>query len=120
MALFLASVVVLALAGGMFTFIRTTRATSEAQKTQAELTRLAETVKAAPFVACSPGDPAAAYAAAAGLPTAAVTVQYLSAPASGVGTFAPTCPGSSEDRVQRVTVQHGGTSAQIVKRRGVT
>lgn len=125
-ALLLASTVVLALAAGMFTLLRTTDLTSRSQRMQAALTTVAESVKAEAYIDCAT---TTSYAVAdpEGPATAAVTgVRYWDATPAGaeLGRFVgPPCP--SPDRgAQRITVQvelDGRTvSAEIVKRKSST
>jgi len=119
-ALLLASIVVLALAAGVFTMLRTTQEVSAAQRKQAALTQATESIKAEPFSQCAT---TATYAAAVPAGTTVDRIEYLDAPSAGaeVGTFRAACPSNpAEDRVQRITISIQGTSAQIVKRRGVT
>jgi hypothetical protein len=113
----LASVVVLALAAGLLTMLRTTQEVSAAQRTQAALTRAAESVKAVPFQACAD---TTTYASAVPTGASVVGVEHLTSPppGAGVGAFvAPTTPCVvGADRVQRVRVKVGSATAEIVKR----
>jgi hypothetical protein len=114
-ALLLVSIVVLGLAAGIFTMLKTTQAVSKAQRDQAALTAATESIKSDTWVPCAVES---TYAVPSGVTI--TTIEYLSAPpANGpdVGTFgdATTC-GSATNRVQRVTVKVGAASAQIVKR----
>lgn len=115
-ALLLASIVVLALAAGVLTMLRTTQEVSAAQRTQAALTRAAESVKAVTFTPCAD---TSTYGGVLPSGASIITVQHLTPPPSGpgVGTFVPagSCsPGT--DRVQRIRVQVGTATAEIVKR----
>jgi hypothetical protein len=129
-ALLLASVVVLALAGGMLTLLRTSDATSRTQRMQAALTTSAEGVKAAVYRDCAV---AADYDAAPGVDDPAddvdVTVtgvEYWDAVAvagtppapSLLGSYIGTCgPDRGAQRVTvRVTLDGDSDTAQIVKR----
>jgi Tfp pilus assembly protein PilW len=115
-ALMLASVVVLALAAGVLTMLRTTQEVSAAQRTQAALTRAAESVKAVTFTPCAD---TSTYAGVLPSGASIVTVQHLTPPPAGpgVGTFVPAGSCSPvTDRVQRIQVQVGTATAEIVKR----
>jgi type II secretory pathway pseudopilin PulG len=130
-ALVLASVVVLALAGGMLTLMRTSEATSRTQRMQAALTTSAEAVKAASYVDCAaPAD----YDGAPGVDDPADDVEVTvtgveywdGVPVAGtppapslLGSFVATCPpdlGAQRVAV-RVTLDGDSDTAQIVKRR---
>ena len=123
-ALLLSSLVVLALAAGMFTLLRTTDLTSRSQRMQAALTTAAESVKAEAYVDCAT---TTSYAVAdpEGPATASITaVRHWDATPTGaeLGRFGPTCP--PDQGAQRITVQvelDGRTvSAEIVKRKSST
>ena len=128
-ALFLVSVVVLALAAGMFTLLRTTAVTSRAQRMQAALTTAAESAKGLPYKPCAVAMDYGGTAPTWDDPTDDATVEVLSvrywdAPgaAAELGRFTATCP-AMDLGAQRVTVQVtiGGESqtAEIVKRQAV-
>ncbi len=108
-AILLVTLVILGLAAGILTTVRTTRIVSETQKSEAALSDATEVVKARPFQVC------AGTTTYGPLPGATITtVEYLSSGVEGE-QFGPTCDPTT-DVAQRITVVIGGRSADVVKR----
>lgn len=139
-AVALMGTVILAIAAGMVTLMGTSAATSSQQRLQASLTSFTESLKASPYLPCSPGGappatPAAyttsfgqwpgRWSAPVGVARADITgVEYWTpAPnAAALGQFAATCPTAGDQGAQRLTVRveltdGTATTGQIVLRR---
>ena len=131
-ALMLAGVVVLGLASGLFTLIRSTNATMQRQQIQVALSNLGESLKAAPYLPCD--DPADATVQAyqdaydawgvrwtppVGMTARIVGVEYWDRATRSYVDAATACA-AGDQGAQRLTVQVDFSGrdgkAQVVKR----
>ena len=126
--------VILALAAGMLTLIKTNRVTSQRQQIQLALGSYTESLKASEYIACTAGLPvptpaeyqanysvwAPRWVPTKAAMTATITgVEYWNDSAAPTGGFAATCPVGGDASTQRLTVEvtwQGRTgTAQVVK-----
>lgn len=122
-AVMLVSMVVLALATGFLTLIRTNRSTYEQQQVDHATTNYAESLKAVQYEPCQPGSGDPDYGASpdlwepgAGISVAVVDVRYWN-PAAGA--YEPGCPpsdGGTQLLTIRAEYRDRERQAQIVKR----
>ena len=129
----LVGTVILALAAGMLTLVRTSNGTSQRQQIQLSLGSYTESLKASPYLPCGgPVQPTtsnyeAAYGAwpehwtpvKPGMTAQIVEVEFWDETAGPQGAFVAACPGGLDQGTQRLTVQidwRGRTgTAEVVK-----
>lgn len=124
-ALMLISVVVLAIAAGVLTLLRTTRATMERQQVQHGLANFGEALKAAPYLPCDEGGDLGAYESAYagwagawtppdGMTTEIVDVEHWDRDSQSYGACAGEDQGAQQLTLE-VTWRNRIGTAQIVK-----
>lgn len=112
--------VIMALAAGMLTMVRTTGVTTQRQQIQFALASYTESLKAGPYLTCTPNVAAPTPASyetkfatwapmwapdRPGMTARILNVEYWSESAGPSGGFVTTCPATGDQATQRLTVQ---------------